>query len=277
MYRTTETAQLADLLLPAAGWGEKDGTLINSERRIGLVKKVARAPGQALADFAIFKLIAEYWGCGPMFAGWTDPEATFQILKSLSRNQPCDITGIHDYQQIDETGGIQWPLPESAIRNSQSAIASHRRLFEDGRFYHRDGRARFLFDDPLPIPEQLDDQYPLLLLTGRGSVSQWHTQTRTRQSAVLRKLYPRQSYIEIHPEDANRLGIRNRDKVVVESRRGQITVQALLSRAVRHGQVFLPMHYDAVNQLTLPHFDPHSRQPSYKDCAVRVLSARTSQ
>ena len=84
MYATTETAQLADLVLPAAGWGEKEGVFINSERRLGLVKKVARAPGQALSDFAIFKLIADAWGCGEMFRAWRSPEAAFQILKELS-------------------------------------------------------------------------------------------------------------------------------------------------------------------------------------------------
>ena len=273
MYRTTETAQLAHLLLPAAGWGEKDGTLINSERRIGVVKKVARAPGQALADFAIFRLIAEYWGCGDMFRDWTEPEAVFQIMKRLSRGRPCDITGIRDYRHLDELGGIQWPLPDSAIRNPQSAIAAERRLFEDGRFFHADGRARLLFDEPQPMPEQPDDEYPLLLLTGRGSVSQWHTQTRTRQSAVLRKLYPKQPYIEIHPGDAPPLGIRSGTQVVICSRRGSITAKAVLSYGLQPGQVFIPMHYDQVNQLTLPHFDPHSRQPSYKDCAVQVRPA----
>ena len=85
MYRTTETAQAAHLVLPAAGWGEKDGTLINSERRIGLVKKVARAPGHALADFSIFQLVAHHWGCSQMFAGWTDPEAVFLALASWPR------------------------------------------------------------------------------------------------------------------------------------------------------------------------------------------------
>src|SRR5690606_8248501 len=111
MYSTTETARLADIYLPAAGWGEKEGTFINSERRIGLVKKVARAPGQALSDFNIFRLVAHYWGCGEMFREWSSPEAVFQILKKLSAGQPCDITGIRDYRHLDESGGLQWPLP----------------------------------------------------------------------------------------------------------------------------------------------------------------------
>src|SRR5208283_4027423 len=98
------------LVLPAAAWGEKEGTFINSERRIGHVKKVARAPGQALADFHICQAIAEAWGCGAMFRAWSSPEAVFGLMKELSRGQPCDFSGIRDYQEVDECGGIQWPL-----------------------------------------------------------------------------------------------------------------------------------------------------------------------
>ncbi|MGD9646134.1 MAG: molybdopterin-dependent oxidoreductase, partial [Pirellulales bacterium] len=110
MYHTTETAQRAHLVLPAAGWGEKDGTFINSERRIGLTRKVRPAPGQALADFHIFRLIADYWGCGQMFRQWDSPESVFQLLKRLSQDQPCEFTGIDDYAMLDERGGVQWPL-----------------------------------------------------------------------------------------------------------------------------------------------------------------------
>jgi len=265
MYTTTETAQQADLLLPAAAWGEKEGTLINSERRIGLIKKVARAPGQALADFSIFRLIAQSWGCEPMFRRWTHPEAVFQTLKELSRGQPCDITGIEDYAMLDRLGGVQWPYPEGS-----ADLGPQRRLFADGRFYHADGRARFLFDVPAEMPEQPNERYPLLLLTGRGTVSQWHTQTRTSKSAVLKALYPQSVYLEINPADARRFHIRPNQQVVVESQRGRLTAKAFVTYTVQPGQVFLPMHYEAVNCLTLAHFDPHSRQPSYKNCAVLV-------
>jgi anaerobic selenocysteine-containing dehydrogenase len=269
MYTTTETAQHADLLLPAAAWGEKEGTLINSERRIGLIKKVARAPGQALADFAIFKLIARVWGCEAMFERWTDPEVVFQILKELSRGQPCDITGIEDYRMLDERGGIQWPYPEGA-----EPTGHERRLFEDGAFYHPDRRARFLFEPPRPMPEPPSHEFPLLLLTGRGSVAQWHTQTRTKKSAILRKLAPQKVYVEINPEDARALGVRPNQMVLVESPRGKIRAKAAVTYAVRPGQVFIPMHYEVVNQLTHPAFDPYSKQPSYKACAVRVRLLR---
>ena len=265
MYHSTETAQAADLVLPAAGWGEKEGTFINSERRYGLLKKVRRAPGQALADFSIFKLIAAAWGCDDLLAQWNSPEDVFQTMKTLSRGRPCDISGVADYQALDAACGVQWPC--TSVEQTQE---SERRLFADGRFHHADGRAKFVFDAPTPMPEPPDDDYPLLLLTGRGTASQWHTQTRTEKSAVLRKLYPQSLYVEINPNDALALAVAAGDRVTIESRRGSLNATAILTTVVQTGQVFLPMHYEATNRLTLPHFDPHSRQPSYKNCAVRL-------
>lgn len=284
MYSTTETAQEADLVLPAAAWGEKDGTFINSERRIGVIKKVAVAPGQALADFQIFRLIAKYWGCDHLFREWTSPEAAFQVLKRLSAGQPCDFTGIRDYQHLDEAGGIQWPYPKEGagglgLRAGEDEDQEveidqgQRRLFEDGQYYHADKRAKFLFEAPRPMPEPPTANYPLILLTGRGTAAQWHTQTRTAKSAVLRKLAPESIYVEINPADASQFGIRPQDWVSVESQRGQVRARAFVTNTVQAGQVFIPMHYDTANLLTDAVFDPYSRQPSYKACAVKITRA----
>jgi assimilatory nitrate reductase catalytic subunit len=265
LYHSTETARVADLLLPAAAWGEKEGTFINSERRFGLIKKVRRAPGQALSDFNIFRLVAHSFGCGELFAEWDSPESVFQILKRLSAGQPCDFTGIADYRHLDEARGVQWPYPAGT-----SDQGAQRRLFADGRFFHADGRAKFLFEAPRPMREEVDDEFPFLLLTGRGSASQWHTQTRTAKSDVLRKLYPKQLHVEIAPEDAARLGIHSEDWVIVESRRGKVQARAFVAPLVPTGSIFLPMHDRTTNRLTLSSFDPYSRQPSYKACAVRI-------
>ena len=296
MFTSTETAKQADLILPAAGWGEKEGTFINSERRIGLVKKVSRAPGQALSDFNIFRLVAHYWGCGEMIRDWSSPEAVFQILKKLSAGQPCDITGIRDYQHLDQCGGIQWPLPHSdgarlwsqtqpqlVERNgsaqtdeSAAAGASHtaalreRRLFADGRFFHPDGKAKFLFDSPRPVAESVEEEFPFILLTGRGTSAQWHTNTRTGKSAVLRTLYPANPYLEVNPDDAARLGLTANSSVAIVSRRARVVCSVFITATVQPGQVFIPMHYEVTNQLTRAECDPHSRQPSYKYCAVRL-------
>jgi len=265
MYQDTDTAQLADILLPAAAWGEKEGTFINSERRIGLIQKVARAPGQALADFYIFRLVAEAFGCANLFREWTSPESVFQIIKRLSRGRPCDITGIEDYGSLDRSGGIQWPFAEGTTLENRE-----RRLFEDGRFYTDNGRAGFFCADPAPLPEPTNERYPLLLLTGRGSSSQWHTQTRTRRSEVLRRLSPSELYVEISPVDARQLSLLPDQKVAVSSQRATVLARAFITNAVRPGQVFMPMHFEAVNELTFSAFDPYSRQPAYKACAVRV-------
>lgn len=268
MYVSTDTARLADIILPAAGWGEKEGTFINSERRLGLHKNLRRAPGQALADLHIFRLIAEAWGCGDLFKDVHQAEDAFRLMQKLSAGRPCDITGIQGYAQIDRRGGIQWPYSARAAEYGEPQ--THRRLFEDGEFFTPSGKAKFLFDPPRNPGEMPDAEFPLVLLTGRGTSAQWHTGTRTSKSAVLRKLYPKEGYAEIHPEDAKKCGVGNQDWVILRSRRGELRLRACLTAAVRPGQVFVPMHYEGVNALTYPEFDPYSRQPSYKYCAVRL-------
>jgi assimilatory nitrate reductase catalytic subunit len=269
MYSTTETAQLADLVLPAAGWGEKDGTFINSERRIGLIKAVSAPPGEALPDFHIFKLLADAWGCGDLFAQWTSPEAVLAILGRLSKDRPCDITGISGYRMIDECEGIQWPLPSGHT----PVPGDERRLFADGRFFHTDGRARLIFEEPMRVAEATDDEYPLTLLTGRGSSAQWHTQTRTSKSAVLRSLAAEEAYVEVSPADATARSLRDGDRAVLVSRRGSMHTRVVVTSTVTAGQVFTPMHYAETNRLTHASFDPHSRQPSYKSAAVQLRPA----
>ncbi len=304
MFTSTSTAKLAHLILPAAGWGEKEGTFINSERRLGAVRKVARAPGEALSDFRIFQLIAERWGCGPMFRRWLSPAAALQILKELSRGQPCDFSGVRDHAHLAESGGIQWPYPaagagelrnaecglrngsaeaaksapgggaevNSAIRTLQSAF-QERRLFADGKFFRPNGRAKFAFDPPRPMPEQPSAEFPLILLTGRGSSAQWHTGSRTDKSEVLRRLAPRGATVEVHPDDAARYGLADGASALVRSARGEARATTVVTATVQPGQIFMPMHDPAVNRLTFPSFDPHSRQPSYKACAVCLAPA----
>lgn len=265
MYWTTETAQKADLILPAAGWGEKEGVFINSERRLGLIQKSAKAPGEALADFYIFKLIAEYWGCASDFKEWNTPEEVFQILKRVTKGQPCDISGIRDYAHIEQSGGIQWPYVAGLENNTV-----HRRLFEDGAFYTKNKKAEILFEKIKDIPEPVSEQYPFVFLTGRGSSSQWHTQTRTGKSEVLRKMSSKTPYVEINSDDANRLNIVQGQMVYVVTRRARVRVKANVTPTVKKNELFMPMHYEETNLLTFPSFDQYSRQPSYKHCAANI-------
>ena len=130
-----------------------------------------------------------------------------------------------------------------------------------------------MFDEPRPMPEQTDQDFPLLLLTGRGTSAQWHTGSRTGKSGVLRKLAPTSLYVELNPADATRLKVRAGDTVRVWSRRGEAFATAMITPTVQTGQIFMPMHFDEVNRLTYPAYDPHSRQPSYKACAVALERA----
>ncbi len=273
MYASTETARIADLVLPAAGWGEKEGSFINSERRIGRIRKLRRAPGQALADFQIFRLIADRLGLGAPFDRWKQPEDVFESLKALSRGRPCDISGIRDYRMLDEAGGIQWPLSE---RDAQEPIARERRLFSDGVFPRDDGRSLFVFEAPRPVAEPVDAAFPLVLLTGRGTSAQWHTETRTGKSSVLARLKPERTRLQMNPADASRLGLSNGADVEISSRRGSMRVLLWTTAVVPEGVVFLEMHDRDTNRLTYPDYDPYSRQPSYKHCAVSVRPAAAS-
>lgn len=265
MYHDTETARLAHLVLPAAGWGEKEGTFINSERRIGPIQRVRRPPGQALPDFDIFRLVAAYAGCQDFFREWSTPADAFQVLKKLSRGTFCDFSGIQDLRELEASGGIQWPFPEDRPDRTPE-----RRLFTDGHFPHADGRARFVFDEPSSPPIRTERAYPLRLLTGRGTSAQWHTQTRTAQSATLRSLYPEAIYLEIHPGDAKTLGLQPHQRVRVSSPHGSLTANWRPCHGLQPGQIFIPMHYPETNRLTPSLIDPHSRQPAYKIGVARI-------
>ncbi|MEO5680885.1 MAG: molybdopterin oxidoreductase family protein [Acidimicrobiales bacterium] len=269
LYADTDTARHASLFLPAAGWGEKDGTMINSERRIGLVKQVRRPPGAALPDFAILRLLAHAWGCGELFERWSTPEEVFRTLGRLSAGRPCDHSGITSYRELDDVGGVQWPAPAGT-----GPWAGERRLFEDGRSYHPDGRFRLIVAEPEPTPRPVSETFPLVLLTGRGSTASWHTETRTGRSPVLRRLQPPCLLVDLHPADAGPLGVADGDEVEVASAWGSVRCWARVGDVVQPGQAFLPLHDAATNVLTHPVVDPISRQPSYKDTPVAVRPIR---
>jgi len=139
----------AHLVLPGAEWGEKRGTFITQERRLKSVPKHQAPPGRALTDLTIFRLLASAWGCGGLVRRWTTADSAFEILKALSSGQPCDFTGVRDFTQLEEAIGVQWPCARG-----QDRVGHERRLFEEGRFYHPDGRARFTFDTPHPRGEK---------------------------------------------------------------------------------------------------------------------------
>jgi anaerobic selenocysteine-containing dehydrogenase len=264
-YHPTPTTELADLVLPAAIWGEKEGTYTNSERRVSKVNQAVEPAGEARSDFQIFLDVAEELGCREeLFPGWTGPEDAFNEWRRVSKGRLCDYSGI-SYEMLSTHGATQWPLPEGTPRQENS------RLYADADFHTADGRAKLICADWAPFPEQPGGEYPFVLNTGR-TVEHWHTRTKTREVPILERLSPR-AWLEINPRDAQRLGLRSHESVDIISRRGRTRgVELRLTEITAPGQVFMPFHFfeTNVNEITQSAFDPISREPNYKQCAVRV-------
>jgi assimilatory nitrate reductase catalytic subunit len=275
-YRNTETASYADVFLPAAGWGEKEGTMTNSERRISRVRAAVRPPGEALPDWRIAADFALHLKARPgkkIFFGYEKSEDLFNEHRETTRGRDLDITGL-SYALLDERGPQQWPFPENAPEGKK-------RLYEDGVFPTASGRARFVATPYRPVAEDTNAGYPLRLTTGRLR-DQWHTMSRTGTIARLFAHEP-EPQLTMNPHDLFKLKIHEKEIVKIESRRGHVFLQASADPDLPAGLVFLPMHWGArflggegrrgVNELTLGALDPSSKQPELKHCAVRVESA----
>ena len=263
----TPTTALADVVLPAAIWGEKDGTYTNSERRVSRVRAAVEPPGGARSDFAIFLDLARRWGCADeLFPAWTAPDDAFAEWRRVSAGRPCDYSGI-TYDRIDQVGGVFWPCPEG----DDVPVGGTPRLYGDRVFNRPDGRALVLPVEPEPIRDAPRPEYPFMLNTGR-TVEHWHTRTKTGRIPILEGLSP-EAWVEMHPTDAARLGVRGGDWVRVASTRGAVEqIRVRVTAIGRPGEVFIPFHWDerCVNRLTDDQFDPISREPNYKQCAVKV-------
>ncbi len=266
-FHPTPTTTLADLVLPAAIWGEKEGTYTNSERRVSKVNAAVAPPGEARSDFDIFLAVAERLGCREeLFPDWRGPADAFEEWRRVTAGQLCDYSGM-TYAALDANESMQWPFPEGTAANPKVS----RRLYADGVFQTDDGRARLLPTHWAPFPEQPNKEYPLILNTGR-TVEHWHTRTKTGGISILQRMSPR-AWLEMNPVDAARLELRPHDRVEIVSPRGRVSsVELRITEIVAPGQVFLPFHFaeSNANQITQSAFDPISREPNYKQCSVRV-------
>jgi assimilatory nitrate reductase catalytic subunit len=263
----TPTTERAHVVLPAAIWGEKDGTYTNSERRVSRVRAGVAPPGEARTDFDIFLALAERLGLRDrLYPGWSAPVDAFEEWRGVSAGRLCDYSGI-TYERLDAAGGVQWPCPA----DEDVPLGGTPRLYADGRFPNPTGKVRLQCVDRQELRDRPRPEYPLLLNTGR-TVEHWHTRTKTGRVALLERMAP-EAWLELNPRDASDLGIRTGDLVRVASSRGSIErLVARVTEIVRAGEVFLPFHYDeaCANRLTDDEFDPISREPNYKQCAVRV-------
>lgn len=271
-FHPTPTTELADLVLPAAIWGEKEGTYTNSERRVSKVNRAVAPPGEAKSDFDIFLALADKLGCrDELFPGWICPEHAFEEWGHVSQGRLCDYSGL-TYELLEQHHGIQWPFPEGTTEIGTT------RLHGGGRFPTDDGKAKLFCIEWAPFPEQPNQQFPFVLNTGR-TVEHWHTRTKTGQVPILQRMSPN-AWLEMNTRDAQSLQLKPHDRVDVISRRGLVqNIELRVTEIVAPGQVFMPFHFAETNanQVTQSALDPISREPNYKQCAVSVQLSRSAK
>jgi anaerobic selenocysteine-containing dehydrogenase len=255
-FHPTPTSEFADLVLPAAIWGEKEGTYTNSERRVSKVNAIVTPPGLARSDFDIFLDIAQRLGVrDELFPGWATTHDAFKEWQRVSAGRMCDYSNF-TWQQLEDEGGVQW---------------GGDRLYTDGIFPTATGKAVLYSVPCLPFVEQPNEEYNLIFNTGR-TVEHWHTRTKTAEVKMLDSMVPN-AWLEMNPIDAAQLELRPHDRVNVVSRRSTVrNIELRITGIVAPGQVFMPFHFAETNSnlVTLGAFDPISREPNFKQCAVRV-------
>ncbi len=267
-YEDVETNEYSHVYLPAAIWAEKEGVFTNTERRVNLISNVARPHADSKPDLWIFNQMASRFEQGRKMKFPETAAGVFEEMRELSRGRMLDYSGM-THEKIEQQRGIQWPCTEGAETGTP-------RLYTDGKFQHADGRAKLI---PLPFVdnnERPDEEYPFWINSGRV-VEHFHTRTRTGKLGNLNKFSPT-PYMEMNPDAAKELGIEHGGYARLTSRRGDAVVMVQLTQRVPPNMVFIPFHFhECVNRLTLGLLDPHSRQPGFKQAAVRIEPVASQQ
>ncbi|WP_210574577.1 molybdopterin oxidoreductase family protein [Streptomyces sp. GESEQ-4] len=267
----SETAALADVVLPVTQWAEETGTTTNLEGRVLLRRQAITPPDGIRSDLDVMHELADRLGVEKGFP--TDPEEVFEELRRASTGGPADYSGI-TYRRLIEENGVFWPCPTPAESSDAGDHPGTPRLFLD-RFATEDGRARFVAVSHRAIAEEPDDEYPVLLTTGRV-VAQYQSGAQTRRVDELNAAAPG-PFVELHPRLAERLGANEGDPLAVVSRRGRAVAPARITTTIRPDTVFMPFHWPGegrANTLTNPALDPTSRMPEFKACAVRLETVK---
>jgi assimilatory nitrate reductase catalytic subunit len=283
IMQNTDTTAYADVLLPALGWGEKDGTVTNSERRISRQRAFLAAPGEALPDWKILSLFAQRMGyegfdfCGPH--GVFDEHARLSGFRNAVGDVPraFDMSGLGGLKQreYDDMEPTQWPVRRAASGELQVET----RLFKDNVYAHPDGKARFIATAPRAPMHAVSEDYPLSLNTGRVR-DQWHTMTRTGKSATLAD-HIAESFVDMHPQDALLSGVREGELARITSEWGAMVARVQHGGGIPRGSVFIPIHWNGqtasdarVGAVVNPVVDPVSGEPEFKHTPVRVEQFR---
>ncbi|WP_026694291.1 molybdopterin-dependent oxidoreductase [Peribacillus kribbensis] len=297
----TETTSVADVVLPAALWGEKEGTMENADRTINLLRKAVDPPHGVKSDFDILLDFARRMDFtdkdGDPLISYHSPEECFEEFKLVSKGRPCDMMGI-TYERLEKYNGLRWPVkdeestgtprlyadfqfhtnPDYAQSFAKDQVTGRALTKKEFTDLNADGRAIIHPTRFVPPAEQPNDDYPFWLTTGR-LVWHWHTRTKTGRAPNLH-MAAQHAYVEIHEEDAKKLGIIQGEVVRISSPRGWISVPARIGEAVQKGLVFVPFHFgswekkESANELTADFVDPLSKQPTFKQSACKIEKIR---
>lgn len=263
IYADTETSEGADVFLPVVPGIKKEGTFINTERRISAMRPALEKAANERTDYEVLLGIGKALGMD--LSKWQTPRDTFNLMKECTRNMPCDITGV-DYDALEGTKGIQWPLKEG-----EELKEDERRLFEDGVYYTPSKKAKFVFEKPMENPLVNTDEFPYILNTGRGTVGQWHTQSRTREITVVNDVSRKGAYALVNTKLCAELGVENGDSITVDSINGQSADFVVrITDNVRYDEIYVPIHYIECNKLTPAIYDKYSKEPSYKTTPINI-------
>ncbi|EOU2032302.1 nitrate reductase [Clostridium perfringens] len=269
IYEDTDSSEECDLYLPSVPAIKKEGFLINTERRLSALVPVLEKEEDELSDYEIFLGIGEALGMGSLLDKWRTPEDAFKLLRECSKGMPCDITGV-TYERLRDSKGIQWPC-----REGEELESDERRLFEDGKYYTPSGKAKLIFEDVTENPNATNEEFPFNLNTGRGTVGQWHTHTRTREIQAVTNIVSQKAYVDINRKDAEKLDIKENDEVLIHSSNGHTSkFIARLTDNLKEKTLYAPIHYIETNLLTPSVFDPYSKEPSYKTVQVNIEKVR---
>ncbi len=269
IYEDTDSSKECDLYLPSVPAIKKEGFLINTERRLSALVPVLDKEEDELSDYEILLGIGEALGMGSLLDKWRTPEDAFKLLRECSKGMPCDITGV-SYERLRDSKGVQWPC-----REGEELESDERRLFEDGKYYTPSGKAKLIFEDVTENPNATNEEFPFNLNTGRGTVGQWHTHTRTREIQAVTNIVSQKAYVDINRKDAEKLDIKENDEVLIHSSNGHTSkFIARLTDNLKEKTLYAPIHYIETNLLTPSVFDPYSKEPSYKTVQVNIEKVR---
>ena len=266
IYDTIESAEDCTVYLPVVPGIKKEGTYINLERRMSAMRQVLPRGENEISDYECILGVGKALGMGDALAKWETPRECFDLLRECSRNKPCDFTGVK-WDDLTDSHGRQWPYPEG--RETEFAD-EQRRLYSDGKFFTPSGKAKFVFEEPMENPCPVTEEFPLVFNTGRGTVGQWHTQSRTKEVKFVEDVSLKTAYLYMNTRLAEENGIHEMEEIRVFAPNGQNAVFAVkITDNVQYGELYAPIHYIECNKLTPSIYDKYSREPDYKGGTCR--------